>query len=420
MHGRTTMPSRCILPAVDKAALSKRGWGEISDSGVVRSLVERLEEFYRIELGLTGRIALHEPWLKGNEWAYVKETLDTNWVSSAGPFVDRFESACAAVAGAARAVAVVNGTCALQIALSAVGVLPGDLVICPAISFVGTANAITHCGAEPLFMDVCDAEATLCPDRLAAFLEHECTGSGRGLRHTVSGRRVSAVVPVHIFGHPADMAAIVAVASARALTVVEDAAESVGSLYRGKPCGALGRIGILSFNGNKTVTAGGGGAIVTNEIEMAERIKHLTTTAKICNGFELEHDEVGYNYRLPNLNAALAYAQLESLPYFVRAKRTLAERYQVMLGSRFYAEPALATSNYWLSTVVLDSKVDRDLFLRETNARGIETRPCWRPLALLPMYREALRAAGGIESALDLSGRLVNLPSSPKMAAQLL
>lgn len=414
------MPPRCRLPAVDKAAPSKQTWSETSDSSAVRSLVECLEEFYRVELGLTGRIVLHEPWLNGNEWAYVKETLDTNWVSSAGPFVNRFESACAAVAGAARAVAVVNGTCALQIALSAVGVLPGDLVICPAISFVGTANAIAHCGAEPLFMDVCDAAATLCPDRLAAFLQHECTGSGRSLCHVASGRRVSAVVPVHIFGHPADMAAIDAVASSRGLTVVEDAAESVGSFYRGKPCGALARIGILSFNGNKTVTAGGGGAIVTNETELAERIKHLTTTAKICNGFELEHDEIGYNFRLPNLNAALACAQLENLPHFVRAKRRLAERYRVMFGSRFYAEPAQATSNYWLSTVVLDSKADRDVFLRETNARGIETRPCWRLLALLPMYRDALRATSGLESALDLSGRLVNLPSSPKMAAQLL
>jgi len=389
-------------------------------SGDVLGLVDTLDSFYHSELGLEGPVLLHKPWLAGNEWAYIKETLDTNWISSAGPFVERFEQACADVSGAAAAVAIVNGTCALHVALLEVGVTAGDLVICPAISFVGTANAIAHCGAEPLFVDIGPTATTLDPELLAAFLRDECDGFGAELRHRATGRRIAAVVPVHIFGHPADMAAINVAAADRGLDVVEDAAESIGSLYRGKPCGALAHVGILSFNGNKTVTAGGGGAVVTNDPALAIRVKHLTTTARIAAGFEFDHDAVGYNYRLPSLNAALACAQLEQLAYFVRAKRALAERYAAMFGSRFVAEPADCESNYWLNAVLLDTQADRDAFLHETNARGMQTRPCWRPLPLLPMFERCPRATTGVRAALDRAARLVNLPSSPKMASGLL
>jgi perosamine synthetase len=388
-------------------------------SSGVPELIDGLEHFYRTELGLEGAVPLHEPWFSGNERAYVNEALDTNWVSSVGPFVDRFERACAEISGAREAVAIVNGTCALHILLIALGVRPGDLVIAPAISFAGTANAIAHAGAEPLFVDVEAGTLSLDPQALAALLREECTGSGADLRHRPSGRRVAAVVPVHIFGHPADMAAILAVAAERELIVVEDAAESVGSSYAGKPCGALARAGILSFNGNKTVTAGGGGAVVTNDVELARRVRHLSTTARVAAGFEFDHDEVGYNYRLPSLNAALGCAQLERLEAFVRVKRALAARYQAMFEERFVAEPAGTQSNYWLNAVVLDDRDQRDQFLAETNARGFQTRPVWRPLPLLAMYERAPRAASGIAQALDGAGRIVNLPSSPKMAASL-
>lgn len=387
-------------------------------SNYVQDLTDRLESFYRVELGIQETIPLHEPSFSGREWAYVKEALDSGWVSSVGPFVDRFEQACAAATGAAEAVATVNGTAALHIALLSVGVKPGDLVVCPAISFVGTVNAIAHCGAEPAFVDV-DSNLALCPRRLGSFLHEECTGSGESLRHRSTGQRVAAVIAVHVFGHPANMTQINVMASNFALTVVEDAAESIGSLYMGRECGALSRVGILSFNGNKTVTAGGGGAVVTNDVDLARRIKHLTTTARVANGFEFDHDEIAYNYRLPSLNAALACAQLERLEEFVRAKRALAERYRAIAGVRFLAEPVHVKSNYWLNAVLLDCKADRDLFLQATNERGIQTRPCWRPLPLLPMYQAAVRAEAGIARALDLASRTVNLPSGPKIAAAL-
>jgi perosamine synthetase len=385
----------------------------------VADMVGVLEAFYRNECRVTGTIPLHEPWFSGNEWAYVKEALDTNWVSSVGPFVDRFERACADVSDAEAAVAIVNGTCALHLTLLALGAGPGELVVCPAISFAGTANAIAHAGAEPVFVDVDADSLALDPARFAAFLRDECTGHGPTLRHRATGRRIAAAVPVHVFGHPADMDALLAAAAERDLTVVEDAAESIGSRYRGRPCGALARAGILSFNGNKTVTAGGGGAVVTNDAELAHRLKHLSTTARVSDGFEFDHDAVGYNYRMPSLNAALGCAQLEHLDEFVAAKRKLALRYGALFEGRFVAEPPGTQSNYWLNAVLLDSRGDRDRFLTETNARGIQTRPVWRPLPMLPMYERSPRAASGIAVALERAARIVNLPSSPRLAASL-
>jgi perosamine synthetase len=383
----------------------------------VGELVDALERFYRVERGLTGPIALHEPWFRGNEWAYVKEALDTNWVSSVGPFVDRFEQACADVSGTREAVAIVNGTCALHVTLVALGVGPGDLVVCPAISFAGTANAIAHAGAEPVFVDVGEADLALDPQKFAAFLRAECTGSGAQLRHRATGRRIAAAVPVHIFGHPANMDAIVAAATERELTVIEDAAESIGSTYHERPCGSLGHAAILSFNGNKTVTAGGGGAVVTDDAQLARRVKHLSTTARVASGFAFDHDASGFNYRLPSLNAALGCAQLEQLDAFVAAKRLLAERYRALFEDRFLGEPPGTRSNYWLNAVVLDGSPERDAFLAATNKRGIQTRPVWRPLPLLPMYERAPRAASGIAVALERAARIVNLPSSPRLAS---
>jgi perosamine synthetase len=368
------------------------------------------------------KVALHEPCFKGNEWAYVKECIDTGWVSSVGSYVDRFERDLAEVTGARHAVVVSNGTSGLQIALQVSGVLPGDEVIIPALSFVATANAVMHCGALPHFVDSDAATLGLSPAALADYLPTiiEQRGGASINRHT--GRRIAAIVPMHTFGHPVDMPALMEVASRFALVVVEDAAESLGSLIDGRHTGTHGRCAMLSFNGNKIVTTGGGGAIITDDAQLAKHAKHLTTTAKQAHKWAFIHDEVGYNYRMPNLNAALGCAQVGQFEGFVTAKRELATRYASAFaglpGVALFVERAGTRANYWLQTLILDRDVahQRDAILARTNDAGQMTRPVWELLTWLPMYR----ACPAMETpvANDLALRIVNLPSSPQLVTE--
>ncbi len=365
------------------------------------------------------RVALHEPCFKGNEWAYVKECIDTGWVSSVGSYVDRFERDLAEVTGAKHAVVVSNGTSGLQIALQVSGVQPGDEVIIPALSFVATANAVMHCGAHPHFADSDAATLGLCPAALADYLPTilEQRAGVSVNRHT--GRRIAAIVPMHTFGHPVDMPALMDVANRFGIVVVEDAAESLGSLIDGRHTGTHGRCAMLSFNGNKIVTTGGGGAIVTDDTQLAKHAKHLTTTAKQPHKWAFFHDEVGYNYRMPNLNAALGCAQLEQLEGFVAAKRELATRYTAAFadlpGVVLFTERAGTRANYWLQTLILDRAVagQRDAILAHTNDAGQMTRPVWELLTQLPMYS----ACPAMETpvAKDLALRIINLPSGPQL-----
>ena len=361
-------------------------------------------------------VSLHEPQFNGNEWAYVKECLDSGWVSSVGKFVDRFEDDLAAYTGARRAIAVVNGTAALHICLKLVGVVAGDEVLIPSLTFVATANAVVYCGATPHFVDCEERTLGLDPVALERHLEETAYIGAEGCVNRLTGRRIKAVVPMHAFGHPVDLDPLVEVCKRFRLELVEDAAESLGSFYKGEHTGNRGRVSALSFNGNKVVTTGGGGAILTNDEELGRLAKHLTTTAKVPHRWEFNHDMIGYNYRLPNLNAALGCAQLEQLPGFVEQKRALADRYRQAFagieGVRFFSEPDFAKSNYWLNVLLLDEGLacERDTVLAATNDTGIMTRPAWTPMHLLPMFTEAPRMELPVTES--LAARLINIPSS--------
>src|SRR5450830_958342 len=356
-------------------------------------------EFMSVLTRVLGRpqqaLALHKPEFKGNEWAYVKECIDTGWVSSVGKYVDEFERRLAAMTGARHAIAVVNGTAALHVALQVVGVRSGDEVLVPALSFVGTANA------------------------LARYLAEIAERSVHGLHHRRTGRRIAAIVPMHTFGHPVHIERLLEVANRWGLPVVEDAAESLGSTSRGRHTGTFGRVGVLSFNGNKIITTGGGGAILTDDPELAKQLKHLTTTAKRPHRWEFVHDAVAYNYRLPNLNAALGCAQLERLPEFLESKRALAGKYRQALAGlstlSFIDQPHQTESNFWLNAVRLakPEMAVRDRLLDVANEAGYQCRPVWTLLNKLPMYEACPRASLPVAEALESS--LINLPSSPKL-----
>lgn len=366
-------------------------------------------------------IALHEPSFVGNEWAYVKDCIDTGWVSSAGKYVDEFEHRLTEFTGSQFAIATVNGTAALHIALKLAGIQPGDEVLVPTLSFVATVSAVAYCGAIPHFVDSEERTLGLDPVALRDYLltATEIRDGVCWNRHTQ--RPIRALVPMHTFGHPVNLDGVIAVARDFHLELVEDAAESLGSFYRGRHTGTFGRLGTLSFNGNKTVTTGGGGAILTNDVELARRAKHVTTTAKVPHRWEYAHDEIGYNYRLPNLNAALGCAQLEQLPTFLDSKRRLYARYQQAFALvpqlRLVAEPEGCRSNYWLQALLLDDTIagERDVILAKTNEAGLMTRPVWTLLHRLPMYRQCPRAL--LPVAENLERRLINLPSSATLAS---
>jgi perosamine synthetase len=366
-------------------------------------------------------VALHEPWLGARERELVLDCIDTNWVSTAGKYVNRFEEMIAATTGAAHAIATVNGTTALHAALLLEGVKPNDEVIMPAITFVATANAVSHAGAIPHFVDSTWDTLGLDPAVLDAHLARTSIVRGSELWNRSTGRRIRAVVPVHIFGHPVDMAALLTVAAKYGLVVVEDATESLGSSWKGRGCGTFGHSAVLSFNGNKIITTGGGGMIMTDDDEYAMRARHLTTTAKKPHAWSFDHDEIGYNYRLPNINAALGCAQMERLPEFIAAKRELAARYLKIFdgfsGARVYREPDGAQSNYWLNLLVLETEYagERDRLLTALHDGGIQARPLWMPMHQLPMYRTCPRS--DLSVAEDMLARCINLPSSPILAA---
>lgn len=365
---------------------------------------------------------LHEPRFAGNEWLYVKECLDTGWVSSAGKFVDRFESDLAAYTGARHAIAVVNGTAALHVALRLAGVQSGDEVLVPALTFVATANAVAYCGAMPHFVESEERSFGLDSGALREYLRTIAEIHGGQCVNRVSGRVIRALVPMHVFGHPVDIDGVMAVARDFRLALVEDAAESLGSTIQGRHTGTFGLMGTLSFNGNKTITTGGGGAILTNDTQLAKQAKHLTTTAKVPHRWNYVHDEIGYNYRLPNINAALGCAQLEQLAEFLAAKRRLFERYRAafmdMPQAHIVAEPEGSRSNYWLQTLLLDESVagHRDAILAASNDAGLMTRPAWTLMHRLAPYGECPKMA--LPVAESLERRLINLPSSTHLGAE--
>jgi aminotransferase in exopolysaccharide biosynthesis len=376
-------------------------------------MFERLVDFVREQYGTREFIPLHAPVFRGRERELVLDTIDSTFVSSVGAYVDRFERDAAAFCGSPRAVAAMNGTAALHIALLLSGVERDDLVVTQSLTFVATCNAIAYCGAQPLFIDVDRRTLGLSPAALDAWLEEHAVVDDAGDCRTREGRRrIRACVPMHTFGHPVDLDALVAVCARWHLLLVEDAAESLGSYYKGRHTGNFGHIGVLSFNGNKIMTTGGGGMLLTDEV-IGKRAKHLTTTAKIPHPYEFVHDEVGYNYRMPNLNAALGCAQLEQLPAFLESKRTLAARYiDFFKDSDLQAivEPEGCRSNYWLNGVICRDGAQRDALLKSTNDAGIMTRPIWALMTRLPLYTNALR--GSLDNAEWLEARVVNLPSS--------
>lgn len=372
-----------------------------------------LIDFVREQYRSTDFIPLHAPVFSGNERAYVVDTIDSTFVSSVGAYVDRFERDMAAYTGAARGVATVNGTAALHIALKLAGVESGDLVITQPLTFVATCNAIAYCGAEPVFVDVDRHTLGLSPQALDHWLSDHARVDGDGVCRTRADAKViRACLPMHTFGHPADLDCLVEVCARWHVALVEDAAESLGSLYKGRHTGTIGRLGTLSFNGNKIITTGGGGMILTDET-LGARAKHLTTTAKRPHPYEYVHDEVGYNYRLPNLNAALGCAQLEQLEAFVATKRELASRYAAHFSGsdlQFVTEPEGCRSNYWLNAVVCDTRNQRDALLKSTNDAGVMTRPIWALMNRLPAYAHCRQ--GPLTQAQWLEARVVNLPSS--------
>ena len=358
-------------------------------------------------------IPLHQPYFGGNEKNYLLETIDSTFVSSVGAYVDQFEKTIASISKTKKAVAVVNGTSGIQVALRLVGVKPNDEVITQALTFVATANAIACNNAYPIFLDVDLDTMGLSPKAVAEFLEEYGELREDGCYNKKSGKRISACLPMHTFGFPVHMDELIEVCNSWEIPIIEDAAESLGSEYKNKPTGSIGELGVFSFNGNKIVTSGGGGAIVTNNDRLGDKGKYLTTTAKVPHAFEFYHDELGYNFRMPNLNAALACAQLEQLDFFLKNKRELAACYNSFFsnqGIKFRTETEDTKANYWLMCIELENKSDRDLFLNFTNEQNVMTRPIWQLMFKLPMYQFCQR--DDQKNALYLEDRIVNLPSS--------
>ena len=376
-----------------------------------------LNVLHEVTHAASDKVVLHEPTFRGNEWNYVKECIDTGWVSSVGKFVDQFEAKLAEYTGVKRAIAVVNGTAALHVALVLSGIEQGDEVLMPALTFVATANAITYCGAIPHFVDSEEKSLGLDAEKLSIYLSSIGKLTPEGLINKHTGRTIKAVVPMHTFGHPVDLDKLAQVCEQFKIVLIEDAAESLGSYYKGKHTGRHGKIAALSFNGNKIVTTGGGGALLTDDEELGKLAKHITTTAKMPHAWDFVHDQIGYNYRMPNINAALGCAQLEQLDRFLRHKRILADRYKREFsnieGIRFLEEPEYAKSNYWLNTIILSEQLEsiRDELLARTNSEGIMTRPVWKLMHKLPAFENCPRM--DLSTAEALERRVINIPSSP-------
>lgn len=360
-------------------------------------------------------IPLHAPTFVGNEQAYLAETINSTFVSSVGKFVDEFEQRIQTYTGTTRAVATVNGTSALHTALHLANVRAGDLVLTQALTFVATCNALYHMGAQPVFIDIEPKAFGLCPQAATNWLKENARLDAEGqCRHKASGAAIKAIMPMHTFGHPVQLDELVSLCQEWNLTLIEDAAESLGSYYKDKHTGTLGRFGALSFNGNKVITTGGGGMLLCKTEVDGKNAKHVTTTAKQPHPYEFYHDEPGFNYRMPNLNAALGCAQLERLEAMLASKRKIAEHYErffAVTDYQFVKEPDYARSNYWLNAILCPDIDSRNNLLKETNAKGVMTRPVWQLMHRLPMFKEALR--GELNYSEWAEARLVNLPSSP-------
>lgn len=364
-------------------------------------------------------VALHEPLFEGREREYVKDCIDSGYVSSVGSYVNQFETDLARFTGALFAAAVVNGTAALQICLKLAGVQPGDEVLIPALTFVATANAVCYCGAVPHLVDSEMQSLGVDADKLDGYLKETAEIRNGICYNKRTGQPIRALVVMHTFGHPVQLDRILRVCGDYELKLIEDAAESLGSYYQNIHTGKFGKLAALSFNGNKIVTTGGGGAILTDDEALYREAKHLTTTAKLPHRWAFVHDEVGYNYRMPNLNAALGCAQLEQIGKFLRLKRALAEEYEKafsgITGIRFFTEPPYAKSNYWLNTLILSEENAplRDAVLEETNRQGIQTRPAWTLMSRLPMFQNCPRM--DLSTAEGLEQRIINIPSSARL-----
>ena len=368
----------------------------------------------RNRFGKEGFIPLHAPYFGGKEKEYLIECIDSTYVSSVGPFVDRFERELCEITGAKYAIAAVNGTAALHMALIIAGVEQNDEVLSQALTFVATANAISYIGAKPVFIDVDKDTLGLSPKAVLHFLENETHQNEENeCINSKTGRRIKACVPMHTFGFPMRINELLEICNRYNIVLVEDAAESLGSYVGEKHTGTIGHIAAFSFNGNKTITSGGGGAIITNNEEWAKRAKYLTTTAKVPHAWDFFHDEVGYNYRMPNINAALACAQLEQLPEIIRNKRETALNYQRELskiGVNVVAEIPGTTANYWLNTIILENRQERDDFLKFSNDHGVMTRPIWALMNRLPAFKDC--QTDSLKNSIWLEDRVVNLPSS--------
>lgn len=369
-----------------------------------------------------GFIPLHAPRFIGNEKKYLYDCIDSTFVSSVGKYVDKFEEDIALYTGAKKAVVCVNGTNALHLALLLAGVERNDEVITQALTFIAAANAISYCGARPVFVDVDKETLGLSPDALKRFLETHTEQKDGECFNKVTKRKISACIPMHTFGHPCRIDEIITICKQYNIELIEDAAESLGSFYKSKHTGTFGNIGVLSFNGNKILTTGGGGMLLFNDIKLGNRAKHLTTQAKVHHPWEFIHDEIGYNYRMPNINAALGVAQLEQITGFLQVKRKLADSYSSFFsasaftspdsyrGLSFFSEPENAISNYWLNAIILENRNQRDAFLKYTNENGVMTRPVWELMNRLPMFENL--QCGDLSNSEWIADRLVNIPSS--------
>jgi len=374
----------------------------------INSFVEQVRCIYGDDL-----IPLHRPIFEGNERQYLIDCIDSNFVSSVGAKVTEFEEKVAKFTGSKYAVATVNGTAALHVAIELAGVKPGDEVISQALTFVATCNAISYAGAKPLFIDVDVDTMGLSPAALKRFLEENAEKRASGTFNKISGKKISACVPMHTFGFPCRITKIAEICADWDITLIEDAAESLGSYVGSRHTGTFGSMATLSFNGNKVITTGGGGMIITDDTELAKRAKYITTTAKVPHPYEFVHDGIGYNYRMPNLNAALGCAQMERLDEFLTLKAQLADQWDTffnMRGADFVKATDQNIANHWLNAIILDSREDRDGFLKLTNNNNVMTRPIWKLMSKLPMFKNC--QTDGLENSLWLEDRVVNIPSS--------
>lgn len=382
-------------------------------------MYSQVTDFVHQLFGTEETVPLHAPLFIGNEKKYLNECIDTTFVSSVGKFVDRFEEEMAAYTGAKKAVVCVSGTNALHMAMMLVGVERDDEVLTQALTFIATCNAVSYIGAHPVFIDVDMETLGLSPKAVKAWLEKNAELKNGGCYNKKTGRRVKACIPMHTFGHPVKIDELVQICDEWHLELVEDAAESIGSFYKGQHTGTFGKVGAISFNGNKTITTGGGGMLLFQDEELGKLAKHLTTQAKVPHRWAFVHDHIGYNYRMPNINAALGCAQLENLDRYVENKRETAQIYADFFKNipdiTFFTEPENCRSNYWLNVVMLKGKAAQQEFLEYTNDHGVMTRPVWELMNRLEMFKQC--ETDGLKNTEWLADRIVNIPSSVRLKA---